>query len=219
MSAVGLAVALISNACASIARPVAATAAACLDAPPVLWALRGADRRTLQVRIDAAQGTRDGWQVDGKRRLVAALSEWNAVGLPVRLAAARAGERLEDVTVLIVPRLPTTGDDAMSRYHAGVTHLTYLATGEITRALVLVAEETPGGKDYSIADQMSTLVHELGHALGLPHATNTVSVMSPRPIVNGVTRHDERLARSIYAGAADPCRSVPALPHEPGTFR
>jgi hypothetical protein len=207
-----LAASWVVGACASATRPAAVAPAACSEKSPVLWAIQSDARRVLRVSIDAAQGTKDGWLVDGKRRLAAAIAEWNAVGLPVRMTTARASDRSVEITVLVVPRLSSPSDDAMSRFHAGVTHLTYLASGEITRATVFVAEATPEGKEFSIADQMATLIHELGHALGLPHLANGVSVMSARPFVNGVTRHDERLARSLYQRTPDLCGAIAAMP-------
>jgi hypothetical protein len=197
-------------ACNSAARHAPPFPAVCAVEVPLRWAV-GQERRTVRVSIDAVQGTRDGWQVEGKRRLASAIAEWNAVGLPVRYAVARQRDRAIEITVLVVPRLSVPSDDRMGRFHAGLTHLKYLGTGEISAATILIAEATPGGKAYSITDQMATLVHELGHALGLPHVANGVSVMSSHPMVSGVTRHDERLARSLYDRSAGPCDAIASV--------
>jgi predicted Zn-dependent protease len=52
---------------------------------------------------------------------------------------------------------------------------------------------------YRVPVQERTLLHELGHALGLPHATGPNSLMSERPSGSTLTGTDIALARGHYS--------------------
>lgn len=189
-------------------RAVAAAAPACSATVSVRGALfwaddpRGATRR-LDVRLQVLPEASASWRLDGRVRVEEALAPWNRAGLPVRLVRADRGDS-PAIRVTVVRRLPLDPEDGSLAYRAGVTHLRYDASGSIISAQVLLAEETPRGEPYSVRDQVATLMHELGHALGLPHSEHPYALMSARTVAMSLTPHDVALARAVYGGRS--CR-------------
>ena len=130
------------------------------------------------------------------------MDEWNSMRLPVRFVVARSA-RESDIIVDIVESIPASDDNA--RDQAAVTHLTYEPTGAIIRARVLIAVTSPRGTGrYSVLDQQANVLHELGHAIGLPHVAETTAVMATRRTSYGLTGADIALARTHYATCPAP---------------
>ena len=135
------------------------------------------------------------------RRLRFALDEWNSIHLPIRLTVATSA-RAADIIVDVVPALPNV-DGSSVQHQAGITNVTHAASGSILAARILIAAATPAGQRFPVVEQQANLLHELGHALGLPHLTATGAVMSPaRRGAHQLTGADIVLARTHYA----PCR-------------
>lgn len=126
------------------------------------------------------------------------MDEWNSVRLPVRLVDARS-LRDSDIVVDVIESIP--GQDSSNRDQAGITSLTHDG-GSIIRARVFVAVSAPFGVRYSVPDQIANLIHELGHALGLHHATESSAMMSARRHVMELTGADFVLARRHFSCAA-----------------
>ena len=191
-----------TGACAS-ARP---SRAKCEPGAAVRWAAehRGAaTRRPVRVWLDVNEGVTDGWELRGSARLRDAIGYWNQLSLPVTLVMAES-PRSADVTVYVIPSFPRDNRLGVNEYRAGLTTLTYDDYGRITRARVFIAETTPYGIRYAPVDQQATLVHELGHALGLPHLANPFALMSSHPRVSMLTAADVALAHSVYRGTSCP---------------
>ena len=184
-----------------LARPVAAPevdrGTATCEATTLHWRVVDGPR-TLTVSLDA-QAIPAPLAAAAEGHLDLAIDEWNAVGLPVRLQRA-SGARRADIQLAMVERLPA-GDDA-SPWRAGTTQLVHDERGVIARAAIVLAIRTSGGAPLGDTDRAAMMLHELGHALGLPHAADSRSLMSPQPLVASITRRDERGARARYADAA-----------------
>jgi hypothetical protein len=188
---------------------MSAAIASCADMRTRYWAAEAdaassrPERRRVNVWLDVAPGSIDGWSVLGGRRVRRALEPWNALALPIELAPAQSARDAE-VTIEVIPHFPPDTRLRGDQYRAGLTHLTYDASGRIKRARIFIAQATPYGVRYSVVDQEATLLHELGHALGLPHADNPMAIMAAAPRAIALTPMDVHLARSVYRGAGCP---------------
>lgn len=183
-------------ACAGARTPMRTDA--CLASPANRWVpVDGTVPRVIRVWIDEATQSLEGWSTYGRRRVRQGMNAWNVLGLPVRFEAASSG-RDADVIVTVVDTLP--GETASpGENQAGLTRLVYGARGELVRANVFVAVRARYGVRFSLPDQQATLLHELGHALGLPHASGPRSLMSAQRVGSVITGVDIALARTHYA--------------------
>ena len=187
---------------------------ACEPAAALRWAAAhdvGAPehRRVVHVWMDVEADGVEGWGRSGASRVRRAIERWNALSLPVALAVADTRGNAE-VTVSVIRRFPPDKHLNADEYRAGLTTLTYDSTGQITRARVLIAGSTPYGLRYPVLDQEATLLHELGHALGLPHVSNPVALMYSRPRATSITPVDAVLAKSVYLETGCPRFQVAA---------
>lgn len=173
------------------------------------WQVDDGARRSLTVALMIADPSRSGWDVHGATRLRTAATAWNAVDIPLRLAPIADAQRA-DITVVVVRQLPALTDDAPSlrRYRAGVTRVDVAGQRVISKAHVGIAEESPLGVPYAVEDQVATLVHELGHALGLPHAAQPAALMAAQSHSMALTPADHALAARVLGAGACAHRQV-----------
>lgn len=201
--------------CARVRPPVTGMSAPCPEPGAARWdedaLIEGAIPVGLVVPGEA--GAR--WRTEGRAIVARALAAWGEAGLPMRLRLAAEGEAAR-IQVHVVRRLPADARGAWSAYRAGVTQLVQDAAGGIHGAEVFVAEQAPSGRWYGPADQDATLLHELGHALGLPHAGSAFAIMAAVNTATALTPMDVRLARRTYApgacGGAAPQVAAPDAP-------
>lgn len=190
--------------CASAPQP-GSRVPSCLASPRNRWVVPDAAvPRRVHVWIDREAQSLDGWSTYGWRRVRQALDAWNALELPVRLVEASSARDAE-IFVSIVDTLP--GETASrGENQAGLTRLVHGPAGELVRANILVAVRARYGVSFSLPEQQATLLHELGHALGLPHAVGPRSLMSAERVGGTITGADIDLARGHYAVV--PCPSA-----------
>lgn len=198
------AIVIAGVACAHPAPTPSRLAAACVSQRPG-WALPSTGPRVLTVALAVSDQSRDGWHIYGSQRLRSAVASWNAQVLPLRLRVTPS-LGTADIRVSVLETLPpdTASTATLRAYRAGVTRLDVDPSGALRRAHVGIAERSPLGARYTVDEQVATLLHELGHAIGLPHAEEPLALMSSQPIVAALTPADARLAIAVLRGSCQP---------------
>ena len=91
---------------------------------------------------------------------------------------------------------------------AGQTDLTWDQSGRVRRASISLALRTHTGTVLPDAALLSVAVHEAGHALGLPHSSDTNDVMFPATRTGILTERDRRTIEVLYRLPPGPVREL-----------
>jgi predicted Zn-dependent protease len=89
---------------------------------------------------------------------------------------------------------------------AGQTDLTWDQSGRVRRASISLALRTHTGIVLPDPALLSVAVHEAGHALGLPHSSDTNDVMFPATRTSTLTERDRRTIEVLYRLPPGPVR-------------
>jgi hypothetical protein len=104
--------------------------------------------------------------------------------------------------------------DTLDAERAGVTDVTWDKAGRIRRAEVYLATRSPGsGRPFTVDARRAIVLHEIGHALGLPHSSSPVDVMFPVAMATAPSDRDRFSLRLLYelpTGWIGAVRSAPA---------
>jgi hypothetical protein len=92
---------------------------------------------------------------------------------------------------------------------AGVTDLRWSNAGPVVHAYVSLATRNAGDSLFTDEAMLGAAVHELGHAMGLPHSADSGDVMFPVTRVTTVSARDRASARLLYALPPGSLRAPP----------
>ena len=119
-----------------------------------------------------------------------AVGAWNAVGLPVRF-----GFTPDSATADVHVRWIVQFDGPMT----GNTSCTFTTDNWILGADIVLAIHRPAGRRLNADEMRALALHEIGHALGLPHAADGVMAETAR--VRELQPTDRAAARRLYSVA------------------
>lgn len=86
------------------------------------------------------------------------------------------------------------------RDRAGVTNVTWDRSGRILRARVTLATRDPASGELLAPDARRAIaLHEMGHALGLPHSALAEDAMHPVTVATAPTARDLASIRLLYS--------------------
>jgi predicted Zn-dependent protease len=171
----------------------------------VRWATpRGPIRVWVEPRMDEPTFGRLGSIDTWTKAVHHAVADWSLAGAGIQLRLV-GDSTAADIRVRwrrsLAPASSST-DSTVTRSDGRSLVARDAGSGVIESAELLLGESEAHGAPRRPVDVHAITIHELGHALGLSHASGTnraASVMAARIVANEVTRDDLRVLRAWYA--------------------
>jgi hypothetical protein len=119
-----------------------------------------------------------------------ALDAWSPATVGLRFL-----EQADTVDVKMIVRWT----DTLAADRAGATDVTWDKSGRVHRVTVYLAVRSPStGRPFAPEARRAIVLHELGHALGLPHSAHPEDAMYPIATATGLTDRDRFSLRLLY---------------------
>lgn len=157
------------------------------------------DGRALRVAIVDAPEL-PGWRAALPAIARRALAAWQDIVPGIRFEAV-GDETAADIAIRWIERFGIE--------RTGQTDLQYLPTGIIQRAEIQLALRTLDDQPLRDEGLLAVAVHEVGHALGLPHSGSAEDVMYPDTRTARVSPRDRATAVLLYSVAPGSLRLEP----------
>jgi hypothetical protein len=158
---------------------------------------RWPDRWGKPIRLYIVEGGAPGYLPKMAGFARDAFDRWEQTGVGIRFSVVSDSA---DADVMI------RWIDHFDFDRAGQTDLTWDQLGRVRRASISLALRTHTGAVLPDAALLSVAVHEAGHALGLPHSSDTNDVMFPATRTGTLTERDRRTIEVLYRLPPGPVR-------------
>ncbi|MDQ3224686.1 MAG: matrixin family metalloprotease [Gemmatimonadota bacterium] len=164
---------------------------------------RWPDRRGVPFKVCLVEGGPSGYRPRMAQFVQDALSSWENTGMGVRFDLVADTSDAEIVVRWI---------DHFDFDRAGQTDLTWDRAGRIHRAVISLALRTNTGFPLPDGALQAVVVHEAGHALGLPHSADSNDAMYPATRTGILSERDRRTAQVLYQLQPGPVRDLAGIP-------
>lgn len=142
------------------------------------------------ISVGIVPGTGSGFTPAMVSEVRAALADWNPA-----TAGLRFLEQEDTATAALLIRWT----DTLEADRAGATDVTWDKAGRIRRVTVFLAMHAPAtGRPFAPEARRAIALHELGHALGLPHSSDPGDVMYPVATATALSDRDRFSLRLLY---------------------
>jgi Matrixin len=158
---------------------------------------RWPDRWGKPIRLHIVEGGAPGYLPKMAGFARDAFDRWEQTGVGIRFQVV-ADSASADVMIRWI--------DHFDFDRAGQTDLTWDQAGRVRRASISLALRTHTGAVLPDPALLSVAVHEAGHALGLPHSSDTNDVMFPATRTGTLSDRDRRTIEVLYRLPPGPVR-------------
>jgi hypothetical protein len=164
---------------------------------------RWPDRTGTPLRVAIVEGGAPGYHPRMSGYVREALDRWEGAGIGAQftLSSDTSGAEIQVRWI-----------DHFDFDRAGQTDLTWDQAGRVRKALILLALRTNTGVTLPDAALLTVAVHEVGHALGLPHSPDSGDVMFPATQTGVLSDRDRRTAQVLYQLPTGPVRDLARAP-------
>lgn len=159
--------------------------------------------REAPLRVAVVEGDAAGYAPRMAGLLRQALDHWADAGLGLRFEEV-SDTADADVTVRWVERFEFD--------RVGQTDLAWDQRGHVRHAAITLAVRASTGPPLSDTALLGIAMHEVGHAIGLPHSSDDGDVMFPATQVDQLSPRDELTAKLLYRLPPGSVKDLPARP-------